>query len=321
MAKKYQIGLSFAGEDRPYVDSVARALLSREVRVFYDSFEQVELWGKNLYQHLAAVYRDQCDYVILFISKHYATKPWCKLELESVQARSFEELSEYILPVRFDDVEITGLQKTRAYLDLRNISPKELAEKVVQKLGNEGLIPVPTHAEVSQDDLKHPTGFKILYSANSYMAYRIAKQYYNDLHYVWCSADFGSLVSANTGFQRTPTLTRPKHRYYQMLKEVNERVRGALTVEEARHGLLRGVEAQRQAGRINMKQAEEILSIVQQADISDFRPLLYVLPVTSELLPRIQVVPVKQRAHPLSEEFIISDLKSDEFDIITLDPE
>lgn len=320
MTKKYKIGLSFAGEDRLYVDAVARSLLAREVTVFYDFFEQVDLWGKNLYQHLATVYRDECDYVIVFISNHYASKPWCKLELESAQARSFKEMEEYILPVRFDDVAIPGLHETRGFLDLRNLSPVELAEKIVEKLSLEGLIPKESRPKVSQDSLQHPTGFKILYSANSVLAYQVAKRYYGDLHYVWCSPGFGSIATSRLYRSVPPTLS-PKERYYRMLNDVKERVRSALTVEETRMGLLRGVEEQRQAGRITIQKGEEILEIIQHATLQDFKPLMYVVPVTSELLPRIRVVPVNQRVHPLAEEYIISDLKSDEFDVISLDVE
>jgi hypothetical protein len=44
--------LSFAGEDRNYVSEVAEELTKKEVRVFYDKYEEVDLWGKELYEHL-----------------------------------------------------------------------------------------------------------------------------------------------------------------------------------------------------------------------------------------------------------------------------
>lgn len=48
----YDVCLSFAGEERDYVSRVAEELKSRVVRVFYDLFEEAELWGMNLYDHL-----------------------------------------------------------------------------------------------------------------------------------------------------------------------------------------------------------------------------------------------------------------------------
>lgn len=43
----YEVCLSFAGEDRAYVERVAAALGRAQVRVFYDAYEKVELWGTS----------------------------------------------------------------------------------------------------------------------------------------------------------------------------------------------------------------------------------------------------------------------------------
>ncbi|MBW3661186.1 MAG: TIR domain-containing protein [Gemmatimonadetes bacterium] len=64
---KYDVCLSFAGEDRDYVDGVAALLKKDRLRVFYDRYEQVELWGKDLYQHLDTVYRQRAQYCVVFI--------------------------------------------------------------------------------------------------------------------------------------------------------------------------------------------------------------------------------------------------------------
>src|SRR3954471_22141762 len=44
----YDVAFSFAGEDRDYVERVAKAVEGK-VRLFYDRHEQTDLWGKNLY--------------------------------------------------------------------------------------------------------------------------------------------------------------------------------------------------------------------------------------------------------------------------------
>ena len=44
---RYDVALSFAGEDRHYVERVAKELQRRGIRVFYDKYEQTELWGKG----------------------------------------------------------------------------------------------------------------------------------------------------------------------------------------------------------------------------------------------------------------------------------
>lgn len=45
----YDVVLSFAGEDREYVEECADILTALGIKVFYDSYEQDVLWGKDLY--------------------------------------------------------------------------------------------------------------------------------------------------------------------------------------------------------------------------------------------------------------------------------
>ena len=61
---KYHVALSFAGENRDYVEEVANYLRSASVDVFYDLFEEEDLWGKDLYEHLTSVYRDQAMFTV-----------------------------------------------------------------------------------------------------------------------------------------------------------------------------------------------------------------------------------------------------------------
>lgn len=56
---KYDVALSFAGEDREYVEQVANLLGSSGVKVFYDRFEEADLWGKNLYDYLIDIYQNK----------------------------------------------------------------------------------------------------------------------------------------------------------------------------------------------------------------------------------------------------------------------
>ncbi len=135
----YHVALSFAGEDRPYVEEVATHLARNGVGVFYDNRERVNLWGKDLYQELSSIYRNRAHFTVVFISQHYARKLWTQHELKSAQARAFEESREYILPARFDDTEIPGILKTTGYVDLQTMSPQELAEEIMAKLRESGI--------------------------------------------------------------------------------------------------------------------------------------------------------------------------------------
>ena len=132
--EQYDVALSFAGEDRHYAKQLAEFLEAGGYSVFYDDFERAQLWGKDLYVDLSSVYRDLARYCVVFMSKHYARKPWTNHERRSAQARAFEEDREYILPVRIDDTEIPGILPTDGYLDLRSMSIEKIYQILVEKL-------------------------------------------------------------------------------------------------------------------------------------------------------------------------------------------
>lgn len=132
---EYDVGLSFAGEQRDYVEQVAEELESRGVRVFFDDYETATLWGKDLYSHLNEVYEHLCNYCIIFVSVEYARKVWPNHERQSAQARALKEKREYILPVRFDNTKVPGLPNTIYYIDALQTSPSEIAELARQKIG------------------------------------------------------------------------------------------------------------------------------------------------------------------------------------------
>lgn len=71
---RYEVALSFAGEDRVYVEQVAAILKNANVPLFYDRYEEANLWGKDLVAHLDNVYRKQSRFIVVFVSKHYAAK-------------------------------------------------------------------------------------------------------------------------------------------------------------------------------------------------------------------------------------------------------
>ncbi|MFC0527870.1 toll/interleukin-1 receptor domain-containing protein [Phytohabitans kaempferiae] len=132
---EFDVALSFAGEDRKYVERVAQALMCDGVRVFYDEFEQTRLWGEDLVGYLDDVYRNKSRYAVAFVSKHYAAKMWTSHERRSAQARALLERAAYLLPVRLDDAPMPGLPPTIGYLDGRTHDSARIAEFIKEKLG------------------------------------------------------------------------------------------------------------------------------------------------------------------------------------------
>jgi len=135
--REYDVALSFAGEDRGYVDETATILDRTQVSVFYDQFEEVRLWGKDLAEHLHQVYSKDSHFVVMFASRHYAKKAWPSHERQSALSRHLKGETGRILPVKLDDTEIPGVPSTIGYIDARAVAPERLAELIRQKLDDE----------------------------------------------------------------------------------------------------------------------------------------------------------------------------------------
>ena len=105
---KDQVALSFAGEQRDYVEEVTRHLEKREIAVFYDGFEKVRLWGRSGTEEFDEAFARQSAYVVMFIARAYVEKAWTRLERRSALSRMIHEQDEYIFPVRFDDTPVPG---------------------------------------------------------------------------------------------------------------------------------------------------------------------------------------------------------------------
>ena len=149
MVKKYDVALSFAGEQRVFVEEVARYLVSSGLRVFYDDFEQNLLWGNPLLEFIQDVYTNS-RFVVLFISEEYCSKGWPKLEASHSIWAALIERKTTILPVRFDRSVLPGLPEELGYIKVEKfptsaLIAKEICEKVgVQPLaGKESNSPPP----------------------------------------------------------------------------------------------------------------------------------------------------------------------------------
>lgn len=132
---EYDVALSFAGEERDYVHAVANCLKNHGIKVFYDKHEEIDLWGKDLYEHLGDIYKNKAEYCVMFISENYATKLWTDHERRNAQERAFKEKGkEYILPARFDKTEIPGIRDTVGYVNLNSRTPEEFCEMILKKI-------------------------------------------------------------------------------------------------------------------------------------------------------------------------------------------
>jgi hypothetical protein len=133
---RYDVAVSYAQERRPYVAEVVKRLYQLDLKVFYDQDPtcQALLFGEDMTVQLDNIYRKGSHYCVMFICKNYAQQPWTKYEQLVLRARRFSESKVTVLPCRFDDTELPGLQPTIGFVDLNNTTPTSLATLIYTKI-------------------------------------------------------------------------------------------------------------------------------------------------------------------------------------------
>lgn len=131
----FDIAVSFAGEDRDLVHAVVTEVQGAGFTVFHDEDNPVDLWGEELTEYFANVYERRARYAVMFVSRHYAIKPWTRLERRSILVRALEQEKPYLLPVRLDSTELPGLRSSVGFLDATKSSATSIAQAIKLKLG------------------------------------------------------------------------------------------------------------------------------------------------------------------------------------------
>ncbi len=315
---KYDVALSFAGEDREYVQRVATRLIALDIKVFYDNFETTTLWGKDLYQYLSDIYSKEARYTVIFISRNYTRKLWTQHELRQAQSRAFEENIEYILPAKLDETEIVGLPSTIGYINISDKTPEEFADLIALKVSRKSksekvsIEQKITKAETNSEPTSPISLPFILYSTRALLTFLINEKYYGQLHFVWSAPSF------DISDQSNPRSSSPAHIYNELKIAVQTNDLHSSKIAETKLGLITGARKQKDNGVISDKQLDEIITIVDQSSIMDYRPIVYVVP-TKGIENQIKEAPVSQKANPFSKEYIIEALHRKYFDIINID--
>lgn len=152
----------------------------------------------------------------------------------------------------------------------------------------------------------------VLYSANTWIAYLISEQFYRQKHYVWCTSYFDP--RQNNLDAAVPPTSSPLEIYRDLYEQTSRGDRHSSKVEENRVGILRGANAKYNEGVITSGQKRRIVAIVDVAETRDFRPLLYVIPF-QQVVKLMRDPPPEDKAHPLSDEYIIDLLPRKNFDV------
>lgn len=160
-------------------------------------------------------------------------------------------------------------------------------------------------------NIKHP----VLYSTMTAVAYNINMQHYGGLHYMWCTPFFGS--NFQSPHFTVPPSSSPLEIYNTILKEIEGNDLHGTKIKLNRMGIRKGAEIMKKIGKISDDTYKEIITISKMAPTHQFKPLLCVIS-RLEAIPYYKKVDVRNKANPLSHEYIVADLPQSAFDVIRI---
>lgn len=152
----YDVAVSFASEQRPYVHRVVRACETRGLRVFYDRDRVFDFWGTNVIRELRKVYGGtQARYFVPFLSAEYLVKKYPMDEFNTALVQALGRGYDYILPVVVHSAQVPDdlLSPAVGVLRAEEHSPEELAEKLVRKVMRAPDSPPPRTVASTLEDL------------------------------------------------------------------------------------------------------------------------------------------------------------------------
>lgn len=130
---KYDVALSFAGEQRKYAQNIAQRLSDCGLKVYMDKWNISMTWGKEFTSFFKSVYMKEAMYVIAIFSKEYCEKKWTQFEFKMIQSRQKHE-EEFILPIVIDGTFPQNWPKTRGYIDANDYSIDDIVLMVRDKV-------------------------------------------------------------------------------------------------------------------------------------------------------------------------------------------
>lgn len=131
---QYDIALSFAGEDRAFVETLLNELEKREIKVFYDMKFQSHLVGSDLIEELYKIYSTESRYCGMVISESYRDKVWTQFERRTAQERALRSRGYgYMIPIRIDNTPLPGFHNTVGYVRAEE-GPERIANIIAEKL-------------------------------------------------------------------------------------------------------------------------------------------------------------------------------------------
>lgn len=156
----------------------------------------------------------------------------------------------------------------------------------------------------------------LYYSTSTKLAHHINTLFYGQ-HFLWCAPVFDPLsLDALDPRRKIPVSSSPKNIYKRYTEDVEGEDTHSKLIEQNRQGIKNGALYKLKEKVITKREFAQINVMVDKASFADFRPILYLIPL-SIVKSRLKQVPVEDVANPLGIEFRIEDLLTSECEIIT----
>ena len=152
-----------------------------------------------------------------------------------------------------------------------------------------------------------------LFSTVTSLAYLIGERFYRQRHYVWCAP----APPTDAHVSKNPPSSDPIGIYWTYHRDIAGGDRHSAAIEANRNGIIRGARNWCDRKVISEADCQLIEAIVRGAPLTEFRPLLLVIPWRS-VQNKIAPVDPDRRARTTSEEYIIEFLPRRCFDILEL---
>ena len=179
-------------------------------------------------------------------------------------------------------------------------------------------LPVPVlFATLQLGGTTAPGDMQILYSTNTQLKFVLQRDYFGGLHYAWCSPVFDPrTLGRYTAGSLLPSSSNPAT-IYRDLHEATVKTPDwhCKKIDDQKATLMSLAVKLAESGNITEAARDEVTQIVRTAPITEWRPLLYIIPYTEALKPRIKEVPLAKRASR-EMEYIVEDLRVEEFHVV-----
>lgn len=139
----FEVGFSFPGEVRTFVEQVASQLEGYlgPNTYFYDDNYVAQLARPGLDTLLQDIYRNRSKLVVVFVGADYQAKEWCGVEWRAIREIIQERDNQRIMFVRMDDGDVEGIFRGDGYIDARRFDPGRVAHFISERVN---LLNMPT---------------------------------------------------------------------------------------------------------------------------------------------------------------------------------